>query len=481
MSDSATTPPKDLSALIRDALALLDRGQTGAAEQLLQAALAADPAQADALQLLGLIRRSEQLDHEAEDLYRRSLAANPKQPHVHHNLGNLLVTQRRYDEAIAAQREAIRQKPTYMEALLALGRAQQESGDLPGAEKTFRAMLHVQPHLAVAKQCLAGVLTEQNRPKEAETILRQAIGQGVSNPRQLGALTHNLGIALKKQKRHNEALAQFDAAKQLVPDMPLVDYNRGATLQILKRNDDALEAYRVAIARNPADIMAHRDLNQLLYRLDRTEEFLRSYDDAMTVLPEFASLPLGKGDLLYRQGRFAEAHENFERAVMLAPDSVSAHDGLGLSLLSLGEVGAALRQHEKALAMEPENVGVRVNTVATLLRAGRCGTRSREVRRRGGHRALRTGQPVVPWRCGGWPCARWAVRARGGAQRLRADQGLRDQSARKASPTWRAATTNSTPISTACTPAKRPNISARPCAAAPRTASTISSPPATTR
>jgi len=382
MSDSATTPPKDLSALIRDALALLDRGQTGAAEQLLQAALAADPAQADALQLLGLIRRSEQLDHEAEDLYRRSLAANPKQPHVHHNLGNLLVTQRRYDEAIAAQREAIRQKPTYMEALLALGRAQQESGDLPGAEKTFRAMLHVQPHLAVAKQCLAGVLTEQNRPKEAETILRQAIGQGVSNPRQLGALTHNLGIALKKQKRHDEALAQFDAAKQLVPDMPLVDYNRGATLQILKRNDDALEAYRVAIARNPADIMAHRDLNQLLYRLDRTEEFLRSYDDAMTVLPEFASLPLGKGDLLYRQGRFAEAHENFERAVMLAPESVSAHDGLGLSLLSLGEVGAALRQHEKALAMEPENVGVRVNTVATLLRAGDA-ERARDVAEEG--------------------------------------------------------------------------------------------------
>jgi tetratricopeptide (TPR) repeat protein len=368
MSDTATPP--DLTALIRDALALLDRDQPAAAEPLLQAALAADPAQADALQLLGLVRRSQRLDTEAEDLYRRSLAANPKQPHVHHNLGNLLGLQRRYDEAIAAQREAIRQKPTYLEAMLALGQAQQDARDLAGAEKTFRTMLHIQPHLALAKQCLASVLIEQERPKEAETILRQAITQGVSNPRQMAALTHNLGIALKKQQRHDEALAQFDAAKSLVPDMPLVDYNRAATLQQLKRNDAALEAYRAALVRNPADIMAHREFNQLLYRMDRPDEFLRSYDEAMIALPQFASLPLGKADLLYRQGRFAEAHENFSRAVMLAPESVTAQEGLGLALLSLGEIEAARRQHEKALAMEPENIGVRINTVATLLRAG---------------------------------------------------------------------------------------------------------------
>ncbi len=369
MSDTAT-PPKDLTGLIHQALALLDRGQTAAAEELLQAALMADPHHPDALQLLGLVRRGQRNDEEAEALYRRSLAASPNQPHVHHNLGNLLQGQRRYAEAIVEQREAVRLKPTYLEAMLALGQALHSSGDLPGAEKTYRAMLHVQPQLQMAKQCLGAVLSEMDRPKEAEAVLRQALAQGSKNPRQTGALTHNLALALKKQKRFDEALASFDAAKALVPDMPLVDFNRGATLQQMRRPEDALAAYRAAIARDPADIMAHRDLNQLLYRLDRNEEFLRSYDDAMAVLPDFASLPLGKADLLIRSNRFAEARENFERAVRLAPQSVSAQDGLGLALVSLGEIDAAARQHEMTLAMEPENIGVRINTVATLLRAG---------------------------------------------------------------------------------------------------------------
>jgi tetratricopeptide (TPR) repeat protein len=368
MSDAATHT-KDIPGLIRQALALLD-SNPATAEALLQSALAAEPAQPDALQLLGIVRRGQGRLAEAEELYRRSLAANAAQPHVHHNLGNLLAAQGRFAEAVAAQREAVRQKPTYLEAMLALGQAQQGMGDLPAAEKTFRGMLHVQPNLQLARQCLAAVLNELDRPKEAEAILRQGLAQGSANPRQVGALTHNLGLALKKQRRHDEALKYFDDAKAMVPDMPLVDYNRGATLQQLRRNDEAVAAYRAALARNPGDVLAHRELNQLLYRMERGDEFLRSYDEAMAVLPEFASLPLGKADLLFRASRFEEAYENFTRAVRLAPESVSAQDGLGLALLSLGQIDAAVRQQEKALAMEPQNVGVRVNTVSALLRAG---------------------------------------------------------------------------------------------------------------
>jgi tetratricopeptide (TPR) repeat protein len=369
MSD-ATTPAKDFSGLIRDALAFLDRDQPGMAEERLQIVLAAEPDNADALQLLGLVRRGQGDDAQAEALYRRSLAANPRQPHVHHNLGNLLRAQRRYDEAIAAQREAVRLKPNYLEAMLSLGQTQQAARDLAGAERTFRSMLHVQPTLQLAKQCLAGVLLDLDRAPEAEAIMRQAIAQGSPNPRQMGALQHNLGIALKKQRRHGEALEVFDEAKALVPDMPLVDYNRAATLQQLRRGDDAIDAYRLAVARNPGDVLAHRELNQLLYRLDRTGEFLKSYDEAMAVMPEFGSLPLGKADLLYRTNRFEEAYENFDRAIRLAPDSVSAHDGMGLALMSLGRLDEAVRQHEKALAMEPQNTGTRTNLLATLLRAG---------------------------------------------------------------------------------------------------------------
>jgi len=381
MSDAAT-PAKDLNGLVRDALTLLNGNQPGLAEERLNIVLTADPENADALQLLGLIRRGQGHVAEAEALYRRSLAANPRQPHVHHNLGNLLQGQRRHDEAIAAHREAVRLKPNYLEAMLSLGQAQQAAGQLAEAERTFRSMLHVQPGLQIAKQCLAGVLLDLDRAPEAEAIMRQALAQGSPNPRQTAALKHNLGIALKKQRRHEEALEALDEAKALVPDMKLVDYNRAATLQQLRRGGDAIDAYRLAVARDPADILAHRELNQLLYRLDRGDEFLKSYDEAMALLPDFASLPLGKADLLYRADRHEEALENFARAAHLSPGSVSAQDGMGLALMSLGRLDEAVRQHEKALAMEPENVGTRINALSTLLRAGEV-ERARDVAEEG--------------------------------------------------------------------------------------------------
>jgi Flp pilus assembly protein TadD len=111
--------------------------------------------------------------------------ANPEQSQVHHNLGNLLHSIGRNDEAVAAQREAIRLKPNYVEAHLNLGLALLLTGDFTGAEQSFRAALRIQPNFTFAKQSLAIALNEQNRPKEAETLLRQTLALGSRDPRQI--------------------------------------------------------------------------------------------------------------------------------------------------------------------------------------------------------------------------------------------------------------------------------------------------------
>lgn len=369
MTDTPMTDAARIS-LIRQGLDHLNRNHLGAAETALQAVLAAVPDEADALQLMGLVRRAQRRNAEAEEFYRRSLAARPAQPHVHHNLGNLLAALGRPAEAIVAEREAIRLNPGYFEAYLGLGQAQERSFDFDDAEHSFRAALRIQPNSQIAMQCLAGALNELGRPKDSEAVLRQALAAGSPNPRQTGALTHNLGLALKKQKRYAEALQCFDSAKAMVPDMALVDYNRANTLQHLERADDAAQSYRLAIARNPLDMRAHRDLNQLLYRMGRDEEFLRSYEDTAALYPEIGALPLGRADFLFRTGRFAESLEDFEKATRLEPGSVTARDGYALALMENGRTDEALREHEAALALEPQNIAVRCHLTAALLRAG---------------------------------------------------------------------------------------------------------------
>jgi tetratricopeptide (TPR) repeat protein len=370
MEATASLPEEQAKALLKQALDHLNRNEIVLGEAALDRILAQDPENPDALQLLGLIRRGQGAEDEAERLYRRSLASRPDQPHVHHNLGNLYRIQRRFDEAIAEQQEAIRLKHNYAEAWFDLGMAQTEKGDYAQAEKSLRRALHIVPNYLHARQALGATLNDMGRPRDAETLLRQTLALNPRKPRDVAMLEHNLGVSLKLQDRHEEALKFFDSAQARVSDLPVVDYNRANTLQNLGRLEEALFCYRRALAGNPLDMLAHHDMNHLLYRLGRDEDFLRSYDDVMALFPDIGALPLAKADFLFMKEDFAAAREYYERAARLAPDNVKPYDGLGMVLARQNDFEGAVAQHETALRIEPENAHAWRNYAETLIRAG---------------------------------------------------------------------------------------------------------------
>ena len=354
---------------LRNAIAHLDRAEFGQSEHLLRSLLASDPQDAEAIQVLGAVHQAQGLAGEAEALYRQSLILNPSQPNVHSNLGNVLMSQGRLDDAISAFREAVRLKPNYAEAHLNLGLALSARGDHTESEKCCRAALRIQPNYLLAKQTLAAELNELERPSEAERVLRQALMTAPRNPRQAAALEHNLGVSLKMQKRNEEALALFDSARAVAPDMPVVDYNRASTLQRLGRLDEAVASYERALQIDPLDMSAHDDLNKLLYRMGDDERFLRSYDEVSALYPELGILPMEKGKFLFLLGKDEAARESFERAAKLLPDHSRPHDGLALILARNNALGEAIREHEIVVALEPDSAPAWRNYAETLLRA----------------------------------------------------------------------------------------------------------------
>jgi tetratricopeptide (TPR) repeat protein len=370
MQLETTADDPQIKALLQTALAHFQKNEAEAGESILSNVLLKHPDEPDALQLLGLLRRLQGRLPEAEALYRRSLMMKPNQPQVHHNLANLLKATDRADEAVAAFREAIRQKPNYAEAHLNLGLTLADKENFTGAEKAYREALRLQPGFLMAKQSLVAALNSQGRPREAEQIARQALAQSTRRPRQTAALKHNLGVSLSAQRRHAEALQNFNDAQMLVPDIPNTDRARANALQAMGRMDEAVDRYGRAIARNPLDLAAHADLNQLLYRLERNDAFLRSYDDVATAYPRIGALPLGKATFLLQLERFEDAREFYARAARLLPDSVTPHDGMALALASLGDFESAVREHETAVKMEPENTNAWCNFAQTLSRGG---------------------------------------------------------------------------------------------------------------
>ncbi len=366
----ANTANAQVSAALGLALNALNSGQPGAAEVHLARILSVRPLEPDALQLLGLVRALQRQFAEAETLYKKSLGVRPNQAHVRHNLGNALVAQGKRTEAIAAYREAIRLKPDYVDAHVGLASTLLAQRDLETAERHYRIALRHQPASVGGRVGLGALLCDAERAEEAEQVLRQALVKPPANPRELAQIEFNLAVALKLQAKYAEALALFEHAKTIAPDLVAVDYHRGGTLQRLERHDESIEAYRRAVAANPLDLAAHLELNSLLYRLRRDDEYLRSFDDAAKRAPKSALLPYNKSLFLSRNGNFAKAREELERANALEPGNQNVLNGLAVALTGLGEFEKATAVYAETLKRAPGDVLLRTNFAGTLLQAG---------------------------------------------------------------------------------------------------------------
>ena len=352
------------AAPIAQAVNLLNQGQWGMAESVLTQVLRAAPQEPDALQLLGAIRANQGRAAEAEQLYRRSLALRPGQPNVQTNLGKLLATTGRAKEGIALLRSVVRSQPNNVDALVVLGQAQAEAGETEFAEKNLRAALAKAPNDLTAALSLGSLLSDTGRPAESETVLRAALGKNAP-PDMRAALEHNLGVALKMQKRYAPAVAAFDTALRLAPGLPLAEYNRANTLVHMGRNEEAVEGYRRYLAREPRNGAVHSELNALLYRMGRDEDFLKSFDAAGAAR---AALEPVKGGLLLRAGRHGEALESFNRALEREPSDPELHNGRALALLGLGQLDASRAAYDASLTLRPGDVPTIANLACVLLR-----------------------------------------------------------------------------------------------------------------
>lgn len=362
-------PQSQNAALFAQIVARINQGQLDGAEQMLTQVLRRAPNDADGLQLLGLVRTKQGRKAEAETLYRRSLAREPKQPHVQLNLGSLLTDMGRAAEGIALLRAVVRAQPNNVDALVALGQAQHTTREFDFAERHLRAALKLAPDDPVIALSLGGLLNDAGRPRDGETVLRAALARTVAAPMR-AALEHNLGVALKLQGRWSEALAAFDAALTLAPDLPFADANRAGVLAHLKREDEAVAGYQRALAKNPLHMAAHQELNALLYRGGRDAEFLASFDAAEKKLGPVPAIWLGKGAFLNRTGRFDAAEALFARAAQVQPENPEALNGLALALAGLGRLDEAVQAYERSLTLRPDAVPARVNLAGVLLQLG---------------------------------------------------------------------------------------------------------------
>jgi tetratricopeptide (TPR) repeat protein len=194
-------------------------GDLGGAERLCLDVLRADPAQADALIVLGAVRHRGGRLREAQALYEQALRLRPDSTEAHNHLGIALAQQGRLDEATAHYREALRHDPDNVDLLNNLGIA----------------------------------LTARGAWDEAAAVLERAVRLRPDH----AAARNTLGVALGEARRLDEAAAQLGEAVRLRPESADAWSNLAAALTELGRYDEAVEACEQALRRQPKHVGAH--------------------------------------------------------------------------------------------------------------------------------------------------------------------------------------------------------------------------------
>ena len=211
------------------------------------------------------------------------------------------------------------------------------------------------------------------------------------------------GNSLAGRGKIEEALARFEEAVRLDPDMADAHCLRGRALSVLGRHRDAIASFKRTIRLDPGyafaytgignslvqreqprralkylkkaarldsdDSLVHSAMGDALCKLGRAGDAIRCYDASIDVEPTAAAYG-GKGEAYRAMGDHAKALKMYGRATGLGPDSADAHHGRALCLAELGRPAEAIAACNRALKADGGHEAARA-TRDRLKAAGR--------------------------------------------------------------------------------------------------------------
>ena len=233
--------------------------------------------------------------------------------------------------------------------------------DYTDAETLYRATLRRNPAATMAYINLGILLLERPQPRaeEARAYLARAVQLEPAN----AEAQVNLGAALHKLGRLDEATDVYREALRLRPADAGANNNLGATLEELGRLDEAAAAYRESLRRAPDSSAAHSNLGRTLLALGRPDEAVVELKEAIRLDPSVGTTQYLLGTALTEQGRLDDAVVAFEAAlrdpVLRAAPEV--HNDFGVVLGRLGRPVDAVFQFREALRLDPTFAPARAN------------------------------------------------------------------------------------------------------------------------
>jgi tetratricopeptide (TPR) repeat protein len=223
-----------------------------------------------------------------------------------------------------------------------LGIVLSSQGKFEEAASNYQKAVQIEPRNTRAYCNLALVYSKLGRWNEAVETFRHAILVEPNYPDSYCGL----GIIYNKLERWNEAVQACKEAIRLQPDFIDAYYNLGLAYNKLGRYSEAADAFKQSIRLSPAFADAHYNLGLAYGKLGRPDEAIEAFRQAVHFKPDFTDAYYNIGSACGNLGRWSEAAQAFKELIRIKPDDAEAHYSLARTYLMLGDSKSALNEYE---------------------------------------------------------------------------------------------------------------------------------------
>lgn len=176
---------------------------------------------------------------------------------------------------------------------------------------------------------------------------------------------HTLGHALVAQGRDDEAIIEYQAAVALQP-RPEVRYILGTTLSRQRRYEEAVAQFSEMLKDTPENVPVLVQIGIARALQGKINEAVAALNEALRIDPTDAGAHNSLGNILAEQGQHEEAVKEFEQALRFKPGHANAHNNMALSCRELGRMEEAIAHFREAVRLEPNGMQALNNLAWTL-------------------------------------------------------------------------------------------------------------------
>ncbi len=225
------------------------------------------------------------------------------------------------EQALPYLEQVLRQTPRNARVLVLVGQIHLQAGRIDVAERCFREALEAKTDYAEAWSGLADAFESRND-------LRQAI-------------------------------ANYEKALTLKPDLLYTLLNAGHTADKLNQQEKAEAWYRQAVQLDPQSAQAANGLGLALAKQGHAEQARHYFEQAIAVQRDYSEAINNLGVLYLQEGKVNDAIAAFEYGMRVAPDSDILYLNLGRTYTRLGKIDNARQVMQQLLDRKPDSVTAR--------------------------------------------------------------------------------------------------------------------------